>query len=238
MPSSAASTAQRPGGPTSSSDSRAASLTRVRARSKAPRRSSGVMLPSTSVLQKSNVTALSAVMPGPPRARVRPAASFPAERHVLQQQIQLLDRPARVLPGALLHLVLPVGVDPPALDASAAPPLLVLERRRRQGFAEQLLEASEAERDLLLPARQAVQEVAQGVVLGHAPQAYPLCTLHKVLAANSGTRPGAGRPAGRRQSPLRDTRPVGACFAGSARAAARKERTAAVAGPASRRIRR
>src|SRR5256885_6963672 len=65
--------------------------------------------------------------------------STASERHVLQQQIQVLDGPAGVLPRPLLYLVLPVGVDPPTLDTPTAPPLLILERRRRQRLAQQLL---------------------------------------------------------------------------------------------------
>src|SRR5215472_13689631 len=96
------------------------------------------------------------------------APSSSTERHIFQQQIQILDGPPRVLPGPLLHLVLPVGIDAPALDPPAAPPLLIRQCRRRQRLAKQLLDAPKAECDLLLPARQASQKLVQRSVLGHS----------------------------------------------------------------------
>src|SRR5439155_27201741 len=80
------------------------------------------------------------------------------EGDVLEQQVKLFNGPANILPGALLYLILPVGVDSPAFDAPAAPPLLVLDRRRRQRFAKQFFDPLEAECHLFLPARQPVQK--------------------------------------------------------------------------------
>ena len=42
-----------------------------------------------------------------------------------------------------MHLILPVRVDPSALDAPTAPPLLVFERGRRQRLADEILNALE-----------------------------------------------------------------------------------------------
>src|SRR5204863_358499 len=42
-------------------------------------------------------------------SRIR-AHLAPPKRHVLEQQVQILDRPTRLLPGPLLHLVLPVRI--------------------------------------------------------------------------------------------------------------------------------
>src|SRR5205823_6232873 len=98
---------------------------------------------------------------------IRGKCSPPPKRHVFEQQVEVLDRPTHFFPGPLLNLILPVRVDTAALDPSAAPPLLVLELRRRQRFAQQLLDAPESESHLLLALRQAAEKIAQGVVLGH-----------------------------------------------------------------------
>src|SRR5215207_4767959 len=100
------------------------------------------MVPSTSVLQKSNVTALSGI-----------SWLTAPKPHGLEDEIELVDGPARIFPRALLHLVLPVGIDAAALDATAQPPLFVRERRRRQRLTEQVLEPVEPERHLLLATR-------------------------------------------------------------------------------------
>src|SRR5262249_55664675 len=94
-----------------------------------------------------------AVPPLNPRRDLSGPSPAP-KRHVLEQQVEVLDRPSGPLPGPLLHLVLPVRIDAPALDPPPEPPLLILERRRRQRLAEQVLDALEAERHLLLPLRQ------------------------------------------------------------------------------------
>jgi len=115
---------------------------------------------------------------------------------IRKEQVQILDGPAGIFPGALLHLVLPVGVDAPAFDVAAAPPLLVGECRGGQGIAEQVFEPLEAERDLFLALGQAGQEGAQRVVLGrhgtaHCGRKRGLCKVHKTLSEISVTSPGA-----------------------------------------------
>jgi len=92
---------------------------------------------------------------------------FATERDIPQQKIKLVDRPADVFPGSLLNLVLPVGINAPALDAPSPPPLFVFVRRIREWFAQQLLDPFETKRHLFLPTRQAIQKVAQRVVLCH-----------------------------------------------------------------------
>ena len=163
------------------------------------------MLPSTSVLQKSNVTALSLIVlttPGralPPRAsdcthhpevvacqhrreRLGFATAQGAQRWRLAHRtvaadvvyVAYLRRKVTFLSNrSSSSTVQPMSSQArcsPAFDAPAAPPLLVLERRRRQWFAKQFFDPLEAECHLLLPARQPIQKHAQRVVLGHATQ--------------------------------------------------------------------
>src|SRR5579859_5882334 len=314
IPSSAARIAQRPCGPTSIRVSRASSSTRRRLRSTASANSSavhayppltsaacsratrsanrsGVISPSTRVLQKSNVTAFSVTVsacavqlpaslrPAPLRcsfplahplagtpsrapsrghplagtpSRAPPAGSspvcnsapwgqreraqrcgqratpravrgkrtqawqpsLPAERDVLEHQVQVFDGPADLFPGALLHLVLPVGVDPAAFDVAATPPLFVLEGRRRQRLAEHVFDALEAQRDLLLASGQPVEKRPQRVVLRHTSGLKILIgptrldTLHNRAPGNSDTVhvPGCRDRPG--QSQARDVRPL------------------------------
>src|SRR5207302_668207 len=66
----------------------------------------------------------------PPR-QINKRALRAAERHTPQQHVELIHGPPDVFPCPLLHLILPVAVDPPGLDASCPPPLSMLERRRR-----------------------------------------------------------------------------------------------------------
>src|SRR6266571_1957032 len=93
--------------------------------------------------------------------------SFAPERHVPQQQVKLLNGPADILPCPLLHLILPIGINAAAFDPPSPPPLLLLARRIGEWFAKQLLDPFEPKRHLFLPAGQAIQKVAQRVVLGH-----------------------------------------------------------------------
>src|SRR5437879_9542014 len=97
--------------------------------------------------------------PHSPARQKNKRALLAAERHIPQQQVELIHRPPDVFPCPLLHLILPVGVNPAALDAAPPPPLVILERRRRQRISKQLLDPFEAQRHLLLTLGQAIQKV-------------------------------------------------------------------------------